>query len=73
MGESFLQGRILFEMVSPESLLNSLLERGVDGRTPRSSVRLGLDAKDVTEEAYLHVSKMYSGNARRTVDEQLQR
>lgn len=73
MGESFLQGRILFEMVSPESLLHSLLERGVDGRTPRSSVRLGLDAKDVTEEAYLHVSKMYPGNARRTVDEQLQR
>ena len=73
MGESFLQGRILFEMVSPESLLNSLLARGVDGRTSRSSVLLGLDAKDVTEEAYLHVSKMYSGNARRTVDEQLQR
>lgn len=73
MGESFLQGRILFEMVSPESLLNSILERGVDGRTPRSSVLLGLDARDVTEEAYLHVSKMYTGNARRTVDEQLQR
>lgn len=73
MGESFLQGRILFEMVSPENLLNSLLARGVDGRTPRSSVLLGLDAKDVTEEAYLHVSKMYSGNSRRTVDEQLQR
>lgn len=73
MVEHFLQGQILFDQVSSEYLAQSLLESdGVPGKRGRKSF-FGINACTISEKAYLHFSQMFSGNARKTVDEQLQR
>ena len=71
--ENFLQGQILFRQVSPEILLENLLEHGRFEEKFHHGTPFAIDAARVTEGAYLHFSKIFPGNARRTVDEQIQR
>ena len=73
MVEHFLQGQILFGQVSPEVLLENLLENNGIKRISHHSTPFFINSKQVSEKAYLHFSRIFAGNARRTVDEQLQR
>lgn len=73
MVEHFLQGQILFGQVSPEILLENLLKRGAFRDNYHHGASFIIDSTRVSEKAYLHFSKTFSGNARRTVDEQIQR
>ena len=73
MVEHFLQGQILFGQVSPEILLENLLNHGSFGENFHRGDSLVINSEIVSEKAYLHFSKNYSSNARRTVDEQIQR
>ena len=73
MVEHFLQGQILFGQVSPEFLGETLLKHGTFEEKFHHEDSFFIDAKRVTEDAYLHFSKTFLGNARRTVDEQIQR
>ena len=73
MVEHFLQGQILFGQVSPEILLKNLLEHRKSAGRFRPGSSFAIDSKRVTETAYLHFSKSFLGNDRRTVDEQIQR
>lgn len=73
MAEHFLHGQILFGQVSPEILLQSLLKREEMCMDSRHNTSFKLNAKEVSEKAYLHFSLMFAANARKTVDEQIQR
>lgn len=73
MGEHFLQGQILFGQVSSEVLLQSFLECEKGCGKLRHDISFVINSQEISEKAYLHFSKMFAGNARKTVDEQLQR
>lgn len=73
MVEHFLQGQILFGQVSPEILLENLLNDPRIAKKSNLSTPFVINAQQVSETAYLHFSRIFSGNARRTVDEQIQR
>lgn len=73
MVEHFLQGHILFGQVSPEILLQSLLNSDDTYKYSRCSTPFPISTKKISEKTYLHFSLMFSGNARKTVDEQIQR
>lgn len=73
MVEHFLQGQILFGQVSPETLLKNVLGNGGLNGVAHCGTSFVISSKEVTETAYLHFSRPFSGNARRTVDEQIQR
>lgn len=73
MVERFLQGQILFGQVSPEFLGETLLKHGAFKEKFHHKDSFFIDSERITEKAYLHFSKTFSGNARRTVDEQIQR
>ena len=73
MVEDFLQGQILFGQVSPEILLENILEHGTFEEKFHHGPPFVINSKKVSEPAYLHFSRTFSGNARRTVDEQIQR
>lgn len=73
MVEHFLQGHILFGQISPEILLQSLLDGDEVCRCSRRSTPFAISTKEISEKTYLHFSLMFPGNARKTVDEQIQR
>lgn len=73
MFEHFWQGQILFGQVSPEFLQENLLKHGAFEARFLHGDSIVINSECVSEEAYLHFSKTFSGNARRTVDEQIQR
>ena len=73
MVEHFLQGQILFDQVSSEALMQSLLECEQISVSQRRNISFKINANTISEKAYLHFSQMFAGNARKTVDEQIQR
>lgn len=73
MVEHFLQGQILFGQVLPEILLEYILQNDKINVKFHHGNPLILNSRKVSEAAYLHFSRIFPGNARRTVDEQLQR
>ena len=73
MVEHFLQGHILFGQVSPEILLQSLLDSDEICRHSRHSTPFAISTKEISENTYLHFSLMFPGNAQKTMDEQIQR
>lgn len=73
MVEHFLQGQILFDQVSSEALMQSLLECEQISVSRRRNISFEINANTISEKAYLHFSQMFAGNARKTVDEQIQR
>lgn len=73
MVEHFLQGQILFGQVSPEVLLQSLLNNASFCRKTKNKITLDITSYKISETSYLHFSRMFAGNARKTIDEQIQR
>lgn len=73
MVDHFLHGQILFCQVSPEILLQSLLEQNRMCGNSRHDTTFNVNARKISEKAYLHFSLMFTGNTRKTVDEQIQR
>ena len=73
MVEHFLQGQILFGQVSPEVLLQSLLNNASFCRKTKNKMTLDITSYKISETSYLHFSRMFAGNARKTIDEQIQR
>lgn len=73
MVEHFWHGQILFGQISPEILLQSLLDNDEFCVRSSHSTPFAISSKMITEKTYLHFSLMFPGNAQKTVDEQIQR